>query len=149
MHESKYILETPVSYRKDYGQFFTPVSVARLMAAWVMKDGAKTVLDPAFGLGIFYEEIRKINPHTKVQFTGYEIDEHILSYFKLNGSETNLRIINNDYLEADFLKYDGKKDLSSTESKRYDGRFSCSIIDVLATLTAYSTIFFNSRIFPS
>jgi len=106
MHESKYMLETPVSYRKDYGQFFTPVSVARLMSDWVMKDGARTVLDPAFGLGVFYEEIRNINPHTKVQFIGYEIDKHILSYLKLNGSETNLRIINDDYFEADLSKYD-------------------------------------------
>ncbi len=106
MHELQYISETPISYRKDYGQFFTPSSIAHLMSEWVMKDDPETILDPAFGLGIFYDEIKKINSHQKVRFTGYEIDERILNYRNLNGSGTNLTIINGDYLEADFTTFD-------------------------------------------
>ena len=53
MRESKYIDETPLNHRKDYGQFFTPTPVARLMAKWVMKGNPETILDPAFGLGVF------------------------------------------------------------------------------------------------
>ena len=106
MRESDYISEIPISYRKDYGQFFTPSSVAHLMAEWVMKDAPMTVLDPAFGLGIFYDEIRKINSHKKVQFTGYEIDERILSYLNLDERETNLKIIKGDYLEANIATFD-------------------------------------------
>lgn len=61
MHEfEKYITHTPISYRKDYGQFFTPFSVARTMASWIIKDRPKTILDPAFGLGVFYEAIRDV-----------------------------------------------------------------------------------------
>jgi type I restriction-modification system DNA methylase subunit len=32
MHESKYILETQIDYRKKFGQYFTPPKVARIMA---------------------------------------------------------------------------------------------------------------------
>jgi adenine-specific DNA-methyltransferase len=106
MRESDYILETPISYRKDYGQFFTPSSVARLMATWVMKDDPKTILDPAFGLGIFYDEIIKIDPRKKVELTGYEIDENIISYFRHDANVTNLKIINGDYLEAEIAHFD-------------------------------------------
>jgi adenine-specific DNA-methyltransferase len=107
MYESDYILESPIRHRKDFGQFFTPSSVARLMAKWVMKDHPRTILDPAFGLGIFYDEIKKINSYKKVQFTGYEIDEHILSYLNPDESATDLKIINGDYLEARNSTFDG------------------------------------------
>ena len=107
MRECDYILEIPITYRKDLGQFFTPSSVAHLMAEWVMKDYPKTILDPAFGLGIFYDEIKKINSHKKLQFTAYEIDERILSYLNLEESATDLKIINGDYLEANIATFDG------------------------------------------
>lgn len=107
MRETDYISEIPISYRKDYGQFFTPPTVAHLMVEWIMKDDPKTILDPAFGLGIFYDEILKINTHNKLQFTGYEIDERILSYLNYDESNSNINIINGDYLEANIATYDG------------------------------------------
>jgi len=107
MYESKYIDETPLNHRKDYGQFFTPAPVARLMAKWIMKDDPGTILDPAFGLGVFYDEVIKFNSKNKVHFTGYEIDNHIMDYFNHNGRSPNLRVINNDYLEAEVGSFDG------------------------------------------
>jgi adenine-specific DNA-methyltransferase len=104
MRESNYISETPISYRKDYGQFFTPSSVAQMMATYVMKDDPKTILDPAFGLGIFYEVIININPRKKIQLTGYEIDERILNYFHCNA--TDLTIIKGDFLESEMAYFD-------------------------------------------
>lgn len=106
MRESEYILETPIAHRKKYGQFFTPSSVVRLMAEWIMKDDPKSVLDPAFGLGIFYDAIKKTNPDNNFQLTGYEIDDRILGYRSSNGSTKNLRVINADYLQADIASYD-------------------------------------------
>ena len=67
MLESDYIKNTPVSHRKNYGQFFTPPSVSRLMAQWVLKDEPKSILDPAFGLGIFYDEVIKLMPKRQIQ----------------------------------------------------------------------------------
>ena len=106
MHESKYILETQIDYRKKFGQYFTPPKVARIMAEWVMKDKPQTILDPAFGLGVFYDEIIKINYSSEVEFIGYEIDEHILSYYDPNRNN-HLKIINTDYLEAKTGTFDG------------------------------------------
>lgn len=47
MRESDYLHETPYEHRKAYGQFFTPPSVVRLMAQWVLKNHPKTIVDPA------------------------------------------------------------------------------------------------------
>ena len=107
MRELDYISETPISYRKNYGQFFTPSSVARLMAKWIMKGDPKSILDPAYGLGVFYDEIKKINPHKNIQFTGYEIDNRILDYLELDRDMANPKIIKGDYLEADIGIFDG------------------------------------------
>jgi len=107
MRETKYRDETPLEHRKDYGQFFTPPQVARLMAKWVMKEHPKTILDPAFGLGVFYDEAVSLDSVKQAVFTGYEIDPDIINYLNYNGRNPNLRVINNDYLEADVGSFDG------------------------------------------
>ena len=107
MREEKYIAETPINRRKDYGQFFTPPPVARLMVTWIMKDNPKTILDPAFGLGVFYDEALKLSLTHKFYFVGYEIDRHIMDYLNHNCNISNLQIVNSDYLEADLGLFDG------------------------------------------
>ena len=107
MHESRYIKQTTFSHRKIYGQFFTPRSIARLMIQWVLKDNPATVLDPAFGLGVFYDEIIIANPCQQLQFVGYEIDKNIISYLNYNENKKDLKIINSDYLEANLGTFDG------------------------------------------
>lgn len=107
MHEANYIAETPIARRKDYGQFFTPIPVARLMVKWVMKNNPQTILDPAFGLGVFYDEVVKSKSAPDVHFVGYEIDSHIIDYFNHKVNSPNLRVINGDYLEADLGSFDG------------------------------------------
>ncbi len=104
MLEHKYITETPLKHRQNYAQFFTPENVAKLMAKWLLKDQPKNILDPAFGLGVFYEQINKINPN--IHLTGYEIDSHIRTYYHSN-NYPNLTIINSDYLQSDIKGYDG------------------------------------------
>jgi len=107
MRELKYIAETPLNHRKDYGQFFTPMCVARLMVQWVLKDNPETVLDPAFGLGVFYDEAIKTPSGNQVHFIGYEIDRNIFEFLNRNGDSPYLRVINSDYLEAEAEKFDG------------------------------------------
>ncbi|MGB5596201.1 MAG: N-6 DNA methylase, partial [Crocosphaera sp.] len=106
MGESDYILNTSISYRKDYGQFFTPSLVAHIMAKWVTEDNPNTILDPAFGLGVFYEKISKLNLHYQWHFTGYEIDNKIIGYLDNVKDNINLTIINKDYLESDISYFD-------------------------------------------
>ena len=107
MRESIYISETPINHRKDYGQFFTPTSIARLMVQWVFKDNPANVLDPAFGLGVFYDEFIKANYKQHMQFTGYEIDENIIGFLNNVEKSNDLKIIKGDYLEANIGTFDG------------------------------------------
>lgn len=106
MYKDNYITNTPISYRKEYGQFFTPSLVASIMAKWVIENHPKTILDPAFGLGIFYEEISKLSLEYKWHFTAYEIDKNILSYLDNFQKNKNLTIFNQDYLASDINYYD-------------------------------------------
>ncbi len=107
MLESKYIKETPLNYRKNYGQFFTPSSVARLMVKWVLRDNPKTILDPAFGLGVFYDETIKIKPNSQIFFSGYEIDNRIINFFNYHANNFNCRVNNQDYLQTEAGFFDG------------------------------------------
>ncbi|CAK8719408.1 site-specific DNA-methyltransferase (adenine-specific) [Candidatus Electronema halotolerans] len=107
MRESEYVKNTSIRHRKTYGQFFTPSPVARLMAQWILKDEPKTIIDPAFGLGIFYDEVMSLKPNYIAKFVGYEIDSNIFTYLDKDNRKTNLKIFNSNYLEANHNnKYD-------------------------------------------
>ncbi|WP_024750281.1 N-6 DNA methylase [Crocosphaera subtropica] len=106
MYESDYILETPINYRKEYGQFFTPSLVAKMMTKWVTENKPQTILDPAFGLGVFYEEISQIKLQYQWHFTAYEIDDNILSYLDNIENNNNITILNQDYLASEINYYD-------------------------------------------
>jgi adenine-specific DNA-methyltransferase len=77
------------------------------MARWIMEGAPRSILDPACGLGIFYDEMTRITQDRKFQYTGYEIDGKILTYLEHDVEKTNLKVIHGDYLEADIGLYDG------------------------------------------
>lgn len=106
MRETEYMKDTPIGHRKNYGQFFTPEPVSRLMLQWVMKCKPNTILDPAFGLGVFYDEATRGESRRNMHFTGYEIDHNIIGY--LNGFEGrgDLTLNHADYLEASPGEFD-------------------------------------------
>ena len=101
MRESDYISETALGHRKDYGQFFTPPKIARFMVEWLLRNEPATILDPAFGLGVFYDQVHPANSTRRTHFTGYEIDAQILNYLDTEASRPDLTVIQDDYLEAD------------------------------------------------
>jgi len=101
MHELKYISTISPSHRKKLGQYFTPYNIAKLMVAWVTKDSPSEIMDPAFGLGVFYDALNDKN----VMYVGYEIDENIISYVKQN-FDNRIEIHIGDYLESNNRKYD-------------------------------------------
>ena len=105
MRELEYNASTPLSHRKKYGQFFTPPAVARMMAKWVIQERPRTILDPAFGLGIFYEAVKAVATNDHFSFVGYEIDKHLLDVLALP-PQSNLRVIHGDYLESEIEYYD-------------------------------------------
>ncbi len=107
MHELDYVNETSVSRRKKFGQYFTPEIIADLMVSWVIQDNPSSLLDPAFGLGVFYDALlcnKKINGRL-VNYSAYEIDSHILDYLNSHGASSPAVEIS-DYLQTEKNKYD-------------------------------------------
>ncbi len=73
--EREYSKFTSIEHRKKFAQFFTPFPIARLMAKWLLgNENLKSVLEPAFGLGVFS---RAILAENKVDIKGFEIDQNI------------------------------------------------------------------------
>ena len=106
--ESDYVRRTPLEHRKKFAQFFTPESIANLMACWLLQnDRLETVLEPAFGLGIFSRAMlsKKSNIHIK----GFDVDDRILSEAQreFEGCQ-NIQLLCEDYMYNDWEnKYDG------------------------------------------
>lgn len=91
------------SHLRRYGQYFTPDSLARLMARWVDQIQPAKVLDPAVGSHVFARSLLEIGSSARV--VGFEIDPVIASEFSCP--------VNTDLILQDFL-------LSSWQ-ERYDG----------------------------
>lgn len=106
--EAIYSRRVPLEHRKKYAQFFTPSSIAEIMVKWLLgNDGLQTVLEPAFGLGIFSRALLKINPNLKIK--GFEIDNVIFEQAKNEFREApKINILLEDYMYNDWAnKYDG------------------------------------------
>ena len=106
MHEASYSSVTSLEHRKRFGQFFTPSNVADLMVSWVLSGRPKSILDPAFGLGIFFDSFMKNKGKVECSYHAYEIDENIINHFQRpqNGS-LDLEIA--DYCEIEPGGFDG------------------------------------------
>lgn len=76
--EDNYVQLSSSSHRSEFAQFFTPMNVARIMMHWVKSGGASRILDPAFGLGVFYSALS----HRNVEYVGYEKDVKIAQYIR-------------------------------------------------------------------
>lgn len=106
--EKIYLEKVDLAHRKKFAQFFTPQAVADLMADWLLGDNKiKTVLEPAFGLGIFSRTLLKKNPNLTI--TGFDIDETILSDAKTYFNTIDqVSLSLKDYMFNDWgNKYDG------------------------------------------
>lgn len=103
-----YTQHAPKAHRRKFAQFFTPPSIASLMADWISEKSPKLVLDPALGTGILARAVGKRLPNTKI--VGYEIDPAVAVAAK---KATRLTGIDVEIREADFL--------DSNPNDRFDG----------------------------
>lgn len=95
-------------HRKQFAQFFTPRHIAEFMVDWLMGcDRLNSILEPAFGLGIFTRTLMK--KQNSATITGYEIDNIILNEAKdLFHGNNRLEIRHQDYIYSNWSdKYDG------------------------------------------
>jgi adenine-specific DNA-methyltransferase len=106
--ENGYAQSVSIKHRKKYAQFFTPFSIANLMAKWILgNQNLKTILEPAFGLGIFSRAL--LSYKTDIQIKGFEVDNTIFDTAKnyFLGTD-NLNLLLEDYMFNDWTnKYDG------------------------------------------
>ena len=108
--EREYIKKASLKHRKKFAQFFTPKQISDFMSSWVL-DGIKgkaDILEPAFGLGVFYRSMYMLN--SQIRVIGYDIDKTIYAYAKENftNPEYHVTIRNENYLTASWAeKFDG------------------------------------------
>src|SRR5438552_12660689 len=106
--ESEYSKFTSIDHRKKFAQFFTPFPIADLMAKWLVGNKElQTVLEPAFGLGVFSRALLNYKENLKIK--GFEIDQNIFDKAKNIFEENeNVSINLQDYMYNDWdNKYDG------------------------------------------
>lgn len=106
--EIEYSKSTSIEHRKKFAQFFTPLPIADLMAKWILgNDDLKTVLEPAFGLGIFSRAI--LSNKKSVNIKSFDVDFKIYEQAKTAFlSNPNVSILLEDYLLNDWgNRYDG------------------------------------------
>lgn len=106
--EKDYSKITSLEHRKKFAQFFTPFQLASLMADWLLgNQNLKTVLEPAFGLGVFSRAL--IGKKSDLSIKGFDIDEKIFAESKEIFNDTSIVDLHlEDYMFNDWNnKYDG------------------------------------------
>lgn len=106
--EKEYAQLVSLEHRKKFAQFFTPFPIAQFMAKWIIGNKTlETVLDPAFGLGVFARAIRQTDKECSIK--GFDIDENILRQAaKIFEDEDNTSVLLKDYMFNDWENhYDG------------------------------------------
>ena len=105
--ENDYSKSISIEHRKKFAQFFTPFPIADLMAKWILSnEKLKTVLEPAFGLGVFSRAI--LNHKEDIKIKGFEIDATIFKNAKQHFEAENVNLLLQDYMYNDWEnKYDG------------------------------------------
>jgi len=95
LEEHDYISKVGENHRKSYGQYFTHPEIARFMVNWVLESGVDHIHDPGFGLGAFYNAVKR---KKQIVFTATEIDRKIIDYIEEMNSCLFNFIKNDDYL---------------------------------------------------
>lgn len=106
--EKEYIESVSLVHRKKFAQFFTPQSVAELMCQWILGcNSLKTVLEPAFGLGIFSRILLTVKPDLNIK--GFDIDPRIFDRAQgMFCDSGNVELLFQDYMYNDWAnRYDG------------------------------------------
>lgn len=106
--EKTYSVKVGLEHRKKFAQFFTPTPIAQLMAKWILGNSVcKTILDPAFGLGVFSRIL--LESDKELEIRGFEIDPAIFEDAKKIFKEfPNVELNLKDYMFNDWRNhYDG------------------------------------------
>lgn len=98
--EKLYGEHADIAKRKRLGQFFTPDSIASVMADWVVKCSPKSIIDPAVGTGVLLRKVFDVAGYSILSDV-FDIDEDILGYFRMaHPHDNNIKIRNEDFLSS-------------------------------------------------
>ena len=95
--------EDLISRQRARGAFYTPSSAAEFMAAWVLEDSPRTVLEPSFGDGIFLDALNKVSIDlglTPARVIGVEIDQQTYTRTVTSGVLSPSDAILSDFLQV-------------------------------------------------
>ncbi len=95
VNQVEYLRRVGEEHRKRYGQFFTRPEVAEFMVRWVLKSGQRTLFDPGFGLGAFFDPVAD---DPGIVFAGSEKDPKILDCWTDGAEKRRVEIEHEDYL---------------------------------------------------
>lgn len=101
--EKIYTRTIPIDYKKNRGQFFTPEYIAEFMAYYGLLHGAKHILDPSAGGGIF---ISKLNQTFMEPISCLAIDRDVLCEFMSLINFSRLKNQDIRFQSIDFLNFD-------------------------------------------
>lgn len=93
-----------VRRERGLGQVATPPAIGRAMARWVTSNGARTILDPAVGLGNLLVECRALAPGCAT--VGVDRDPAVLR-LATRTAPAGTRLVAGDYLGTDLEPADG------------------------------------------
>lgn len=85
-----YIEKTPIEYRKEKGQYFTPRRLSEFMVKQFenIKKEEINILDPCAGVGIFEstfcEYMKSLEKNVKLSFDLYENDANLVHLLRRN-----------------------------------------------------------------
>ncbi|MCW5774092.1 MAG: N-6 DNA methylase, partial [Rhodospirillaceae bacterium] len=98
--EAGYGAAAPLPHRRRFAQFFTPPKIAALMAEWAIAPSARSLLDPALGMGVLVRAA--LARKNDLAITAFEKDPLILRAFL--GTRPDLGKI--EPLLGDFLTHE-------------------------------------------
>lgn len=103
INNDEYISLVSLEHRKRFGQFYTPIEIAKFMLSWIFEKNVDSINDPAFGMGVFYDAAKELG--FSKNFSATEIDK--VSYDFYQKYNPNSFLENHDYLSVMGKKYDG------------------------------------------
>lgn len=90
------------SSQKLSGSYYTPYWLADFIMRWVLPSGAKSILEPSCGEGVFFETmINRDDVDSSFSVLGLDINNHVISVCenKLKMLSANTQICNCDFLQ--------------------------------------------------
>ena len=89
--------------RKLRGGYYTPLDLAEFLVRWVQEINPMRILEPSCGDGVFFQALATVEPETKVQVTGFELDEAEAK--KASKKACQLKLKNAGVRTEDFLHW--------------------------------------------